>query len=558
VLEPAYEEIRKRDNMSWNILSLTFRASLLGFKWGDMAQALSGAGMNSQALVQFEQRMEAFNRLLSNQSLAILPADGGLESVNYTFSGLSDVYQQFQLDIAGAAGYPVSRLFGRTITGLGQSNDADERLYEERVAMEQEEIRPQLEKLYSVLCMSELGEIPDDLNLAFPSIRVLNDSEKADIAGKNAATIVSLVNAGILNKPQAIKEVKQGSDVTGLGTNLTDEDIEAAERDEDLGLEPQMEGETGKDEPVAAKATDEWAESKHPRERSGENAGQFTSGGGSGGGSVSLESAPSDRGEWPDHIKKLKLPPAWKDVKINANPDADLLAIGKDKAGRPQYVYSKRFQNSQSESKFARIKELDGKFEKIWDQNQERLRSGDAKQRDHAECSRLIMAMGIRPGSDSDTKAKVKAYGATTLEGRHIVKEDGQVCLRFTGKKGVAINLPVADPEIAKSLLDRAKKAGADGKLFPAVSESSLLDYTHSFDGGGFKTKDFRTLLATRSAAKEVEKSDPPKDEREYKKRVMDVAKSVSGRLGNTPIVALQSYINPAIFAPWRSALATA
>jgi DNA topoisomerase-1 len=166
------------------------------------------------------------------------------------------------------------------------------------------------------------------------------------------------------------------------------------------------------------------------------------------------------------------------------------------------------------------------------------------------------MAMGIRPGSDTDTKAKVKAYGASTLEGRHVVEEDGQVYLRFTGKKGVAINLAVSNPDIARDLADRASRAGAGGRLFPAVAGDSLLEYTHTLNGGGFKTKDFRTLLATRSAMKQVEQAEPPKTEKDYKKRVLEVAKAVSARLGNTPTVALQSYINPAVFAPWRSALA--
>ena len=237
VLEPAYEEIRKRDNMSWNILSLTFRASILAMRWKDMAQALSGAGMNTKALEAFHSRMEAVNQLLSNQNLLVLPDEGGLEQVNYTFSGVSDVYQQFQLDIAGAANMPVSRLFGRTITGLAQSNDADERLYEERVAMEQEEsLRPQLDKLYPVICMSALGEVPDDLDFSFPSVRVLTEEEKSKLSSDTMASIVALGNAEYLTKVQALKEIKQQSDVTGFGTNITDEDIERAERDEDMGF----------------------------------------------------------------------------------------------------------------------------------------------------------------------------------------------------------------------------------------------------------------------------------------------------------------------------------
>jgi len=47
-----------------------------------------------------------------------------------------------------------------------------------------------------------------------------------------------------------------------------------------------------------------------------------------------------------------------------------------------------------------------------------------------------------------------------------------------------------------------------------------------------------------------------PKDEKTYKKQVLEVAKVISAKLGNTPTVALQSYIAPQVFAQWRAAYA--
>ena len=277
---------------------------------------------------------------------------------------------------------------------------------------------------------------------------------------------------------------------------------------------------------------------------------------GSGGGSSALVSAPENRKDWPAHIQELKLPPAWTGVRINPDPKAALQAIGKDAKGRDQYVYSKEFQESQSAAKFARIQELDSKFDKIRAENDANLRPADGRTAEHAECASLVMSMGIRPGSEEDTHAKVQAYGATTLLGRHVVQEGEQTYLRFTGKKGVDINLPVSDQKIAGMLRDRAAAAGPDGQLFPHVSGTSLLEYTHQFDGGGFKTKDFRTLLGTREAAIKLGSMRAPSTQKEYVKAVRAVAEHVSARLGNTPTVALTSYIHPAVFAPWRARLA--
>jgi DNA topoisomerase IB len=44
-----------------------------------------------------------------------------------------------------------------------------------------------------------------------------------------------------------------------------------------------------------------------------------------------------DGSSLPKHIQKLRIPPAWKDVKYNPDPNGSLLASGKDAKGRQQF-----------------------------------------------------------------------------------------------------------------------------------------------------------------------------------------------------------------------------
>jgi len=252
----------------------------------------------------------------------------------------------------------------------------------------------------------------------------------------------------------------------------------------------------------------------------------------------------------PEHILACKIPPEWNNVTFDHNPKADLLVVGKDGKGRRTAIYSERFIQKQADKKFARILELDQKYPEISRQVHKDLIKGNHVE--EAACLHLIMTTGIRPGSNKDTQAKKKAYGATTLEGRHVVVDNkGKVNLQFTGKKGVDLNIPVTDKAVAKDLISRSKVAGTNGKLFN-INEKSLLSYTHTQDGGSFKTKDFRTLLGTKTAMEEVEKTKAPSTQKEYIKSVMKVAKTVSTKLGNTPTIALQAYIYPGVFAKWK------
>lgn len=248
ILEVVWEELRKRDNASWAILQLLFRAQILAQRNVSLEQMLSGLGMSQTALKNFNARMQAQNEMLSNQSMIILGKEGELFSVQYTFSGLEGVYSQFQMDVAGAAEIPVTRLFGRTVTGLGQSNDADERYYEERIAQEQNgNLRPQLDKLYPIIAMSEWGEVPDDLDFEFPSIRVLSEEDKSEMTEKASAPIIAAYNAGLISQKTSLMELRQLSDVTNVFSNITDQDIEDADD------EPQMPGELNAEETAATK-----------------------------------------------------------------------------------------------------------------------------------------------------------------------------------------------------------------------------------------------------------------------------------------------------------------
>jgi DNA topoisomerase-1 len=339
----------------------------------------------------------------------------------------------------------------------------------------------------------------------------------------------------------AIKRVSAGKEgggqfASGGGAAGAEAGAEAGEREPVAGGEQEAgaEGEEGEED----EEEDEEAGAKQKARKS-----------------AHLVAAGENREQWPEHIRKMVIPPAWTDVQIAMSPDADLQVVGRDKKGRKQYVYSEQFKNSQAALKYARMESLRQEKPGIIGQLAEMHQSADRKLRDHADCATLVMKMGIRPGSDTDTKAEKKAYGASTLEGKHVVVENGQVFLRFTGKKGVDLNLPVEDKTLAANLASRAKKAGAEGRLFGDVYSGSLLQFVKKdLDHGGFKTKDFRTLLANELAVKAMKGVAKPKDAKQYKAAVKEVATHVSSRLGNTPTVALQSYIHPAVFGEWKGA----
>jgi phage-related protein (TIGR01555 family) len=199
----------------------------------ELAQLLSGAMAGGEALTRFYQTQQAQNELLSNQSMLLLGKDGKLESHQYTFGGVADVLDRFEIALAACSipSIPYSKLFGKNSSGLDNSNDADERNYEESIAqMQHDDLEPQfMHQLYPVICMSEFGNVPDDLDITWPSIRVLNEEDKSKLAKEGTEAILAPFAAGVTSQKLTLQELKQLGDKTEIFTNITDEIIEAAD-----------------------------------------------------------------------------------------------------------------------------------------------------------------------------------------------------------------------------------------------------------------------------------------------------------------------------------------
>lgn len=523
--------------------------------------------MNMGAGVDFYNRLELFNRVRNNRGLMAVSKDAEeLENISVPLSGLEGLQAQSQEQMSSVAGIPLIILLGITPTGLNAMADGELQAFDDAISEAQMvEFDPLLTKIINLIQLSKFGEIDKEIGYKWEPLRSLDEVERSTVEKNKMETHTGYVAAAVIDPIEVRKSIAADPDspYASLDVNAVPTPPPQEEESPAPGEEPGMEQFGGGPEKTAPaqQAADmamDFNEADIERVPAGQSGGgEFASKGGSGG-TPSSESKSGhlqsiEREKWPEHIKALGLPPAWKNVIVSPDPNADLQAIGVDQQGRKQYVYSEKFVDSQAAMKHARVKAMTEEMPSIMQQVMAAQSSRDTRVKALGDLTDLVMKMGIRPGSTADTKAKKQAYGATTLEGRHVVSGPDGVHLVFTGKSGKDLDLPVTDAVLAKMLVARAKAAGPKNRLFGNVSEKDLLNFSHSLGSGRFKTKDFRTLLGTDIALKTIAMMPAPQNMEQYRRAVNAIGDAVSEKLGNTRAIALQSYINPMVFSDWRA-----
>ena len=253
-------------------------------------------------------------------------------------------------------------------------------------------------------------------------------------------------------------------------------------------------------------------------------------------------------------IASLAVPPAYQDVYVSPNADAELQAFGRDAAGRLQYRYHPDFVQAGAMRKWRRMARFAGALPSLKLTTGTDLRqTGLPARKVLALMTRLLHVARFRVGSDTYARQH-RTYGLSTLRQSHVRVDGNTVTFRFKGKHGVRQHKATTDRTLAANMGRLLELPGP--WLFQTVDEGGGRRRIHSSELnaylreviGPFTAKDFRTWGGTLLAAEYLAEHGAEETQGKAKKVLVDCVKFVADDLGNTPAVTRSSYICPVIF----------
>jgi DNA topoisomerase-1 len=248
-----------------------------------------------------------------------------------------------------------------------------------------------------------------------------------------------------------------------------------------------------------------------------------------------------------ERIRKLAIPPAYREVWICPLPHGHVQATGRDARGRKQYRYHPQWRLARDADKFGRMLAFGRALPRIRRRVQQDLAppaSGHPhRQAVLAALVRLLDTTLLRVGNDEYARSN-GSYGLTTLRNRHAQVQGSSLRLRFRGKHGIAVDVALEDPRVARIV--RRCQAMPGQELFEyadddgtirRVGSADVNEYLREASGDDFTAKDFRTWHATVHALALARRGCAPNE----------ILTEVSARLGNTVAVCRKAYVHPGV-----------
>lgn len=265
-------------------------------------------------------------------------------------------------------------------------------------------------------------------------------------------------------------------------------------------------------------------------------------------------------------IARLRIPDAWRDVAIAANRAARLQAVGRDGAGRWQYLYLARHTEKRSRRKFDRLAAFARALPALRAAMRRDLaRAGLPLERACAAAVLLLSAAALRAGSERYAGDR-GTFGLATLRPDHVTARGAVVHLRYPGKRRILQHHELRSPRVAALVRELLEHPGPE--LFKYVdSRGRLRDLRHEHlnaylqhvMGARFTARDFRTWHASLVCASELRlralalgQSVARAPRREVRSALRAAMEATAHRLGNTLAVTRKSYVHPALVSAFR------
>jgi DNA topoisomerase I len=259
-------------------------------------------------------------------------------------------------------------------------------------------------------------------------------------------------------------------------------------------------------------------------------------------------------------IRRLAIPPAYRQVWICPLPNGHIQATGRDDRGRKQYRYHERWRSIRDENKYDRILVFAAALPKIRRRLQADVRLTALKrEKVLATVVQLLQRTFIRVGNQEYARQN-KSFGLTTMKDHHVKVRGMKLRFRFRGKGGVQHEVDVSDRRIAKTVRKLQDLPGQhlfqyfdDDSRFCDVTSQDVNDYLREITGEDFTAKDFRTWAGTVLTAMALNAQGEFASKKEATMSIKNAIAAAAKLLGNTPTICRKCYVHPVVLESYLS-----
>lgn len=190
VLQRAYDAVRNVAATAAGLASLVQEAKIDVIQIEGLTKNSLDQGYRDRMIARFS----LVNRAKSINGMLMLDSGETYEQKKINLADLPKVMTSFHEVAAGAAGMPMTRLLGRSASGLNASGDSDIRHYYDTLSARQHtELGPALQHLDSALKRHATGADSESLVYAWVPLWQMSEAERAAIALQRAQAMQVIV-----------------------------------------------------------------------------------------------------------------------------------------------------------------------------------------------------------------------------------------------------------------------------------------------------------------------------------------------------------------------------
>lgn len=253
IVERIFDRLTAYDSIVEGSAQLAYKAHLRTMAIKGLRKLIAMGGKELEAVIK---NMDMVRLFQSNEGLTLIDTDDTFETHAYSFAGLPDLLSEFKEEISGAVSVPLVRFYGQSPKGFSTGDTDLANHYDSIGSQQQQKLKLPVRTIFDIGWRSKFGKpLPSDFAFEFNPLWQMSDLDRSTVAVNTVTAITNAMESNLMTQKAAMTDLRELSDVTGIGASITDEDINNAETEPPPRLPDNAEDpEAGRD-PIPDKPT---------------------------------------------------------------------------------------------------------------------------------------------------------------------------------------------------------------------------------------------------------------------------------------------------------------